>query len=344
MNVSVAPTARIRAPRKNPLGQQRNISGFQQVAERIGGVAMGAFRIPGALFAGTVVGTYSGARMGASTEHGVTSESVSKGMVCVNVAEGLVKASVGGFLVAGPTGAVVGFAQEAVREAADVFMFVKGGSANSLGTSVHQALSQKVEAGSGTIGGAAKGLAAGAVSATKAGAKTGFNEGKGVMAGTFGAAREIKSEARLAKSLKGHMVMKAARALAGSVSAVLAAPAGLAIGLIQSTSSAEKPLSANKQRLISSGATAATGVALGAFAGPLGMAIGGVVGGVVGLLSAGTRADFQTTIASSMARAKNDDDDLGAEVANKYRDIIQGTGVGALAGMRAGWDTFQADS
>ena len=112
------------------------------------------------------------------------------------------------------------------------------------------------------------------------------------------------------------------------------------MGLLQSTS--EKEISPTRQKLLAAGATAATGVAVGAFVGPVGMAIGGAVGALVGLLSAGSQDGFVTEIQRSVSRAKSDDEDLGHEVANKYRDIIQGTGVGGLAGMRAGWDRVQA--
>ena len=63
----------------------------------------------------------------------------------------------------------------------------------------------------------------------------------------------------------------------------------------------------------------------------------------IGLLSAGSKDGFVPEIQRSVSRAKSDDGDLGHDVANKYRDIIQGTGVGGLAGMRAGWDRVQAN-
>ena len=73
------------------------------------------------------------------------------------------------------------------------------------------------------------------------------------------------------------------------------------------------------------------------------MAVGGAVGALIGLLSAGSKDGFVPEIQRSVSRAKSDDGDLGHDVANKYRDIIQGTGVGGLAGMRAGWDRVQAN-
>ena len=277
--------------------------------------------------------------MGRDADHGVTPESVSKGMVVVNVAEGLVKSGVGGFLVAGPTGAIVGMGQEIVQESADLFMFVKGGGANFMGQTVYDSLERHVEAGAGLLKGGARGMAFSAVSATKAGAVTGMNEGKGAVAGTVEAFREIGPEIREAKTSTGNPLLRMPRAAAGAVGAVMAGPAGLAVGLIQSTS--EREISSTKQKLLSVGATAATGVAVGAFVGPVGMAVGGAIGGLVGLLSAGSKDGFVEEVQRSVGRAKSDDEDLGHEVANKYRDIIQGTGVGGLAGMRVGWDRLQ---
>lgn len=313
----------------------------QNAAEKVAGVAMAALRVPGALVGGTLVGGYSGAVMGHNEDHGVTPESVSKGMVVLNVAEGLVKSGVAGFMVAGPTGALVGIGQEIVQESADLFMFVKGGGANFMGQTVFDTLTEKVDAGGGLLKGGARGMAFSAVSATKAGAVTGMNEGKGAVAGTVEAFREIGAEIREAKPLSGNPLLKMARAAAGAVSAVMAGPAGLAVGLLQSTS--EKEISPTKQKLLAAGATAATGVAVGAFVGPLGMAVGGAVGALIGLLSAGSKDGFVPEIQRSVSRAKSDDGDLGHDVANKYRDIIQGTGVGGLAGMRAGWDRVQAN-
>jgi hypothetical protein len=332
----------IKPTMKRPaLAARRKPGVVQDAAEKVMGVALAAFRVPGALVGGTVVGGYSGAAMGYSEDHGVTPESVSKGMVVVNVAEGLVKSGVGGFLMAGPTGALVGIGQEVVQESADLFMFVKGGGANFMGQTVYNTLESKVKPGGGLLEGGAKGMAYCAVSSTKAGATTGFNEGKGTVVGTVEAFREIGSEIREAKPLKGNFLQKTAGAVAGAVGAVLAGPAGLAIGLVQSTSDSGKEMSLKKQRILSVAATAVTGLAAGAFGGPVGMVVGGIVGAVAGVLSAGSKDGFVPAVKQSLDRAKLDDGDLGHEVANKYRDIIQGTGVGGLAGMRAGWDRAQ---
>jgi len=306
---------------------------------------MGALRIPSSLIDGTLIGCYQGARMGRSQDHGITAKEVSKSLVYVNLTEGLVKAGACGFVVAGPTGAAVALTQEGVRSAADVFMLVKGGSANALGTSVHEALTNRIEAGGGAWRGGAKGLVTGAVSCTKAGAKTGFSEGRGAVAGTCEAAAEIKNEFSLAKPLRGHVLARAARAAAGAVSGLLAAPAGLLLGLIQSSSSSEAraELSVSKQRLVSVGASTAMGAAVGALGGPLGIALGGVAGGMVGLLGAGSASNFQESVSQSLTRAQEDDLDMGTDVANKYRDIVQGSGVGAWAGFRLGWDLAQSD-
>lgn len=312
---------------------------FQDAVEKVAGLAFGLIRTPGALVSGTLVGAYHGARSGANAEHVVTPKSVSLGMVSTNVVEGLIKAGAGGFWLLGPTGAAIGLAQEAAFEAADVFMFIKGGAANEIGTKVHTALSERVAPGEGLISGGAKGLAAGAVSATKAGAISGFNEGKGAIAGTFEAVREIPSEAKLAKPLPSGVLRKIGGAVAGVVGAALAAPAGLAFGLLKSTSDSGEPPSQTKRKLAAVGSAAAAGAAIGYLAGPLGIAVGGALGAVVGLVGGTSREEFSDGVAQSIARSQHDDTDLQHEVGNKYRDIIQGTGVGGLAGLRQGWDS-----
>ena len=328
---------------KAPLPPRQKPGPVQGTAEKVMGVAMAAFRVPGSLVGGTIVGGYSGAAMGHSQDHGVTPEGVSKGMVVVNVAEGLVKSGVAGFMVAGATGALVGIGQEVVQESADLFMFVKGGGANYMGQTVYDTLQKKVEPGGGLVKGGARGMVFSAVSSTKAGATTGFNEGKGTVVGTVEAFREVGNELREAKPVQGNLLQKVARAIAGTVGAVLSGPAGLAIGLVQSTSDSDQEMSLKKQRVLSVGATAVAGIAAGAFGGPVAMVIGGLLGAGAGLLSAGSKDGFVPVVQGSLTRAKHDDEDLGHEVANKYRDIIQGTGVGGLAGMRAGWDRAQGN-
>lgn len=310
----------------------------QAAVESVAGAAFTLLRAPGAFISGTLVGTYQGGRLGFDAEHKVTPESVSLGMVSTNLIEGLAKSATGGYLIAGVTGAAIGVAQEAAFEAADIFMFIKGGAANELGSKVHNALTEKVTPGQGLLSGAGRGMVAGAVSAGKAGAVTGFNEGKGAIAGTVEAVRAIPQEARRASSLPSGVLRKVGAAVAGTVGAVLSAPAGLAFGLLKSTSSSGNAPSETKRKVAAIGSAAAVGAAVGYLAGPLGIGVGAAVGAAVGLLNSTSKENFSAGVASSIEMATQDDTDLQHPVGNKYRDIIQGTGVGGLAGMRQGWD------
>ena len=97
-------------------------------------------------------------------------------------------------------------------------------------------------------------------------------------------------------------------------------------------------MSENKRKIVSAASTALVGVAAGALGGIPGMALGAVVGAAVGLIGPSTKSAFVDNVSRSIERAEQNDSDLGHQVGNKYRDIIQGTGVGGLAGMRGAWD------
>ena len=322
-----------------PMAQpQRKVGLIQDGFEKAAGGLMALFRAPSALVSGAVVGGYQGLRSGNDVSYKTTPEAISKGLLITNVSFGLLRSGGLGYMVAGPMGAAVAFANESVTEAGDVFMFIKGGSANQLGRDVHAGLSKSVEPGSGAAKGALKGLVSGTVSATKSGTISGFYEGKGAIAGTVEALKEIPNEMKAAKKLPTGLLKKSAALVAGVVGAVLGAPPGLAQGLVMSTSSSNKPPSARKRKLIALGGTAALGAAIGFVAGPLGAALGAGAGALLSLLGPGSREDFNQGVSESVSRSKEDNEDLGHQVGNNMQRIVESIGVGGLAGMREGWD------
>lgn len=346
MKLGSSPLTRRLPQRAAPKKEPRKPGFVRGSLEKLAGAAVGLFRIPGSFIAGTLVGTVSGTAIGRSEEHGVTPENVSKGLAAANVTGGLIRSSALGFMVGGPVGAAVAAGHECISGGFDLYMFFKSGSAKEQGTHLHESLTKHVKAGGGAVRGGAKGLVVGGVSAAKGGAITGANEGKGIVSGIFEGLKELPAEAKLAKGLKGEPLLKAATATGAAVGALLAAPAGVAFGLIEGASTSlvrlkEKPkkeVGPIKRHLIAAGATAAAGGAIGSLAGPVGIGIGAAIGAVVGLLGPGTKESFQDTIATSIERARRDDDDLESPVANRYQDILQNAFVGGMSGMRQGWD------
>lgn len=331
-------------PPKKPAAKKAGL--VQKGLGALAGSAMACVRAPSAFIAGSIVGIYKGAQIGRSADHGVTPKDTTNVMMVASVTAGLMRSGAAGFMAGGPIGAAVGLAQEAVFGGADTYMMIKGGSAREQGTKVFETLNEQIEAGCGTFKGAAKGLSVSGISGGMAAVKTGFGEGNGAVSGIFEGLSEISAEVKEAKPLKGNPLLKMAKAVAGAVSATLAAPAGLVFGVMEGASSSlleldvepKKPVSPVKRKLIAAAATAGAGVAAGFLVGPLGMAVGGVVGGIAGLLGPGKEESFQKEIGKSIQRARLDDVDTGNPVGEKYRDILQNVVVGGLAGMRQGWD------
>ena len=76
----------------------------------------------------------------------------------------------------------------------------------------------------------------------------------------------------------------------------------------------------------------------GSFAGPAGIAVGVGVGALASLLGPSSKSKFVEETTSSLKRAQTDDGDLGSEVGNNRRDLVQNVITGTLSGARQGWD------
>jgi hypothetical protein len=63
---------------------------------------------------------------------------------------------------------------------------------------------------------------------------------------------------------------------------------------------------------------------------------------VLGLLGPTNSRAFEAKLASSLARSQSDDTDMGSEIGNKRRDLVQKVITGTVSGARQGWDAGAA--
>ena len=204
----------------------------RDVVEKAFGVFNAAGRIPQSFISGLAVGGFQGARKGSKTDYTVKAESVAIGLVASNALQSVAQGALGGYLLLGPTAALVNGAKEAGQAGFNTYLFVKGGSAREMGKEMAEAINAKVEPGAGGVEGAFKGAFAGSTSGVKAGAKTGFAEGRGTASGILEGLKEIPREFRQADELKGPFWKRVLSSVTGALSAVFAAPAGLAMAVI----------------------------------------------------------------------------------------------------------------
>lgn len=334
--LATATTAASEAPTK-PEQPKHEPSRVRDVVEKAFGVFNAAGRIPQSFISGLAVGGFQGARKGSKLDTTVKAESVAIGLVACNALQSVAQGAIGGYLLLGPTAALINGAKEAGQAGFNTYLFVKGGSAKEMGEEMAAAINAKVEPGAGGVEGAFKGALAGSTSGVKAGAKTGFAEGRGTASGVLEGLKEIPREFAQADGLKGPFWKRILSSVTGALSAALAAPAGLAVSVIAGAEGKKVPTAL---RLTTSAASGALlGGLAGAFAGPVGIALGAGVGAVASLLGPSSKTKFVEETASSLKRAQADDGDLGSEVGNNRRDLVQKVITGTLSGARQGWDS-----
>lgn len=312
-------------------------SALRDVVEKAVGVFNAAGRIPQSFISGLAVGGFQGARKGSELDYTVKAESVAIGLVACNALQSVAQGAIGGYLLLGPTAALINGAKEAGQAGFNTYLFVKGGSAKKMGQEMAAAINAKVEHGVGGAAGAFKGGVAGLTSGVKAGATTGFAEGRATASGVLEGLKEIPREFAQADELKGPFWRRLLGSVTGALSAVFAAPAGLAMSVLGGAQGKEVPTAL---RLATSAAGGALlGALAGSFAGPVGIAAGAAAGALTSLLGPSSKARFIQETANSLKRAQSDDGDLGSEVGNNRRDLVQNVITGTLSGARQGWDS-----
>jgi hypothetical protein len=301
---------------------ERTKSHLRELGETGLGLFGGTMRGVGSLLSGSLVGGYFGGRRAANEDYHVKPESVAKGLVLCNGIQQLARGSVLGFAVAGKAGMAIKATQEIVTTGLNLTLFVEGGSATEMGSKIGGAIENAVSANDCVVGGIAKGAFAAAGSAAKSGFATGKSEGRGAFDGLVEGFQELSGELGQLKGPKGDIISKVAKVSTAYVSSLAVVPAGLATGFVK-RNDLHKTVSIGMQKTI-----AAAGGALilgwaGSHAGLPGMIIGAAVGALAGLHSAAAKPGFQEKVAQQLEKAQQNDFDLGDDIANKRRDVVQ---------------------
>lgn len=323
---------------KPPGGLPKHEPGLlRDIVEKSAGVISAATRIPSALVSGLAVGTYHGARKGADANFQVRPESVALGVVACNALQSVARGMIGGYLLLGPAGALVTTSKEVGESGVGLYLFVKGGAAKVVGQDLAAAINTKVAPGEGGLEGAYHGALAGAAAGVKSGAKTGFQEGRAAVSGVLEGLKEIPREFSDARELQGPLWKRAISAVSGALTAAFAAPAGLALSLLKGLNG-ERDASVSGRYAMATATGALMGGLAGSLLGPVGVLVGAGAGALAGLLGPTSKKGFEAKLASSLTRAKSDDGDLGSEVGNNRRDLLQKVVTGLASGARQGWD------
>lgn len=261
--------------------------------------------------------------------------------MALNAAQGLMVGAAGAFLVLGPAGAAASVAKDSLGMGFKTYMFVKGGSAGEMGRQVADSINSCVKPRSGRLRGVVRGAWGGGISSAKSAAQTGFYEGRAATSGVFEGASQIKTEwNKAAQTVSNNPLARTARRVAGALSAVISAPAGLALALLARENPEQPEISTStwKRMTVASGVGALAGLALGASGGPIGAAVGAAVGAVVGFVTPAAREGFAQEVQSSLTEARSNRTDLGHPITNRRRDLVETAIVGLASGARAGWD------
>ena len=342
--ITQRPTEKVRFPqpaqetdkaRELPPHQPGAVRDF---VEKAGGVIGGVTRVPGSFVSGLLVGGLHGRRRGADSDYQTDPLAAATGLVICKAAQGMVTGMATAYMVLGPLGAAASLVKETASSSFSTYMFIKGGSAGEMGRRVATDIDGSVDNGEGAVKGLFKGAWAGGISAAKGAAVTGYYEGRAATSGSLQGLSQVKTEYSEAQAPSGGPLARTAKRVAAAVAAVISAPAGLAHGLLANRQEQSQELSTVKRLSIAAANGAVVGAAVGLLGGPLGAAVGGAVGAVLGLLSPAASKKFAQGIVQSMARAKAKDTDLGHEIANRRRDLVQSVIVGSAAGARQGWD------
>jgi len=309
--------------------------------EKTGGVIQALGRVPGSFLSGLMVGGYHGQKRASVPDYETKPLTAATGIVALNAAQGLLVGAGTAFLVLGPVGAAASVAKDAGGMAFKTYMFVEGGSAGEMGRQMADAVNSNVQSEDSRLKGLVKGAWHGGVSAAKSAAQTGFYEGRAATSGIFEGASQIKAEyGKANKPSQKSWLARTASRVAGAVSAAVSAPGGLAIALLtkESENGEQVVPSLWKRMTVASGNGAVVGAALGSLAGPLGIAVGAAVGAVAGLALPSGRESFAREVGESLQEARSDKTDLGHEITNRRRDLVETAFVGLASGARAGWD------
>ncbi len=320
-------------------GREHEPSLPRDLFEKAGGAVSALGRIPTAVISGAAIGGYTGYRKATDADYRPEAKPITPALLAAEGIQGVLKGALLGYGLLGPAGAALSGVKELGQSSVGLYLFVKGGSAEEMGTLLAEAVDSKVTSEHSAAGGAVRGAAAGSVTNAKNGARTAYMEGRAAASGTLEGFGQIPREVREFRSVEAKGWKGAGVKLAAAMGAALAAPPGVALGVLDSLEETTAPVSRGKRLTALIGANAVLGAAAGfMMGGPVGSAVGGAVGAVSGIVPGHHRKGLAEGVAESLERTRSGASDLGHEIANKRRDLISSVIVGGASGARQGWN------
>ncbi len=317
----------------------RTKSRLRQLGESGLGLFGGISRGAGSLVSGSLVGAYFGGKRSLLEQYQVDPNSVAKGLVLTNGVQQLARGSVLGFAVAGSAGAAIKATQEIVTTGLNLCLFVEGGSAKEMGAKVAGAIEGAVDSDDCLASGIAKGAFAAAKSAAVSGYSTGKSEGRGAFDGLIEGFQELSSDLGQLKRPQGNLINQGWKMGMAYVCSLAVVPAGLGMGFLK-RNDVHKTVPAWQQKALAAGGGALMLGWAGSHAGLPGMMIGAAVGALAGLHSAATKPEFSEKVAKRLEKAQQNDFELGDDIANKRRDVVQNILVSTGSAVAQTWDSI----
>lgn len=311
---------------------------LRNIVEKSAGVIGAVSRIPTSIVAGLTVGGYQGGRKGADPSYEIQPESVAIGVVTTTLITEVAQAAVSGYMMGGLSGSLAQGLYKGATESVGTYLFIKGGSAGKMAQEMTEAISAKVQPGAGSFSGVYRGAIAGTGSAVTTGAQTGYQEGRAAASGVLEGLKEVPKEFSQGRRLKGSFIRQAFSTACGVASALISAPAGLALALLKGPKASLTP-SPGIRKLLSVASGAVIGGLAGLTLGPVGIVAGAALGAGLGLAGPGASRGFDAKLKSSLDRARADNTNLGSDIANNRRDLVERGITGTLSGARQGWDS-----
>jgi gas vesicle protein len=318
---------------------ERTKSQLREFGEAGLGLFGGLSRGIGSLVSGSLVGAYFGGKRSLVEDYDVKPESVAKGLVLTNGIQQLARGSVLGFAVAGSAGAAIKATQEIVTTGLNLCLFVEGGSAKEMGAKVAGAIETAVDSDDCLAGGVVKGAYAAAASAATSGYSTGKSEGRGAFDGLIEGFQELSAELGQLKRPQGNLLNQAWKMGIAYVCSLAVVPAGLGMGFMK-RNDIHKSIPVLQQKLLAAGGGALMLGWAGSHAGLPGMVIGAAVGALAGLHGAASKPDFYPKAAKQLEKAQQNDFDLGDDIANKRRDVVQNILVSTGSAVAQTWESI----
>lgn len=338
----IASVSRSPLPNSARPGREPKVSTtIRDVFEATGGVIVAGTQIAASLIPCTIVGGMEGWRKAKDPDSEVDAARVARNVTIGTALQALAPSTAIGFAANGLKGAAVALAGQGIGAATGILLLTKGGSAGLIGEGMAADLNERLEGenrlGSGVLKGMATGFRGGVIYNAQAGYREGKGAFSGLVEGVVALPKAFAAESQT--KLSGNWLQKAAQVTAATLGAVLAAPAGLVHGLVDSFLGSQD-FGLARQTVYTAGALAVAAAGWPLTLGMLGPAlVAASVAGAVGVVSSLVAGNASLArVPSAVAEAQKDNKPMDDPISDKRQKMFEGAVVGGAAAAGVGWD------